>query len=104
MGWGHAFTADLYISKEMFRTIYEIEEKIRDTEDSINRTKSRLKMYAISTLKDVITNEIQPIDYCDYTIEEEINDMLDDEVLLFKLNTFLEMAKQDDSLLTKSID
>lgn len=45
MGWGTDFNADIYLSRELYRSKDEIEDKIKESEKLINDFKSDIKMY-----------------------------------------------------------
>lgn len=44
MGWGTSFKADMYISRELFRSEEEVQGKINELTEDINRIKRRLAL------------------------------------------------------------
>lgn len=57
MGYGTAFTIDVYINRQIFSNKYELENRIEEVEDYINSAKKELLALAVSTPKDVIAEK-----------------------------------------------
>lgn len=104
MGWGTSFKADMYISKKIFRNKHELLDEIEEIKADIDRTKTRLKMYAIANLKDIIEDDANPLHYCQYVIDDEIEEMLSNQILLYKLELLLELSETDSNIFKNSID
>ena len=51
MGWGTFFKTEIYISRQHFNTIGELESTIHDYEESIEWSEKALLMYASATPK-----------------------------------------------------
>jgi Na+/phosphate symporter len=54
MGWGTSFTADVYLSRQIFQSRYELDERVKKLEGYINSAKSELTAYAVATPKDIM--------------------------------------------------
>jgi hypothetical protein len=57
MGWGTSFKADIYLSRQVFNSKYELDEKIKEVEEYIESAKQELTALAVSTPKDVIAEK-----------------------------------------------
>lgn len=73
MSWGTSFNRDLYISRRIFRNMYELDLEIEDLNQLLNDVKSKILMYATinpNLVNNEITNLVDSIFY-------EIDDLLD---------------------------
>ena len=57
MGWGTSFKADIYLSRQVFNSKYELDERIKEIEGYIESAKQELTALAVSTPKDVIAEK-----------------------------------------------
>ena len=57
MGWGTDFTADIYLNRLIFNSIYELEDTIQNCKDEIEEHNRTLLMYASSNPKDIVPEE-----------------------------------------------
>lgn len=108
MGWGTSFLkeivliknrtikfiADIFLNKQTFRNIWEIEDSIKDKEESLQYYKEKLLMLAIANPKDLLKDDESVI----WEIHTSFNDMwtevLDTQTELYKLRLYLEYTKE----------
>ena len=57
MGYGTAFTTEIYLNRQIFQNRYELDEKIKEIEGSIEYLKRELTALAVSTPKDVMAEK-----------------------------------------------
>ena len=57
MGYGTAFTTEIYLNRQIFQNRYELDEKIKEVEGYIESAKQELTALAVSTPKDVIAEK-----------------------------------------------
>jgi hypothetical protein len=84
MGWGTDFTTDIFLSRENYRSIYDLEDKIKEDEKDLENIRSKILMFASSNPKDIIPEDWkeEPINF----IHREVNNLLDE---LYELDMFL---------------
>jgi uncharacterized protein YlzI (FlbEa/FlbD family) len=91
MGWGTSFTADIYLNRIIFNSKYEVQSKIEELEENINRYREEILMYASATPKDIFPNSEEDILF---SIKCKINDLFecleDDYRLLTRVHHFME--------------
>ena len=83
MGGGTEFKADIYLNKQLYYTMSELEEAIQEREEDIQRAKEMLLMMAVARPNDLATEDQEPLyairnmvnDWVE-TIEESVRDML----------------------------
>ena len=96
MGWGTEFRPYIYLSKEIYSTKSDIDDRIKELDKKINDCESTLKMHASSTPKDIV-----PPDFSETQIiwlNDQINQVLDDyqEYLLSRYRLYLYLEFIDD--------
>jgi len=57
MGYGTAFTIEIYLNRQIFQNRYELDEKIKEIEGFIESSKRELTALAVSTPKDVMAEK-----------------------------------------------
>jgi hypothetical protein len=57
MGYGTAFTTEIYLNRQIFQNRYELDEKIKEIEGFIESSKRELTALAVSTPKDVMSEK-----------------------------------------------
>lgn len=70
MGWGTTFTTDIYISRRHFDSLADLDDAIKEYEDSIAWIEKRLLMFAASPPGDI--SELQ------FEVEEIIENLKHD--------------------------
>ncbi len=71
MGWGTSFKAEIYLSRQVFNSKYELDERIKELEENIESAKRELTAYAVATPRDIIAEK----DESGY-IQNPINEVL----------------------------
>lgn len=90
MGWGTEFTPDIYLSRYVFKSTWELDEKIKELSDGIQMYKDRLKQYISANPKDIIPNDWkeEPIEWLDMKASEIFDGMDELQNDLFRLEMF----------------
>lgn len=57
MGYGTAFTTEIYLNRQIFQNRHELDERIKEIEGYIESAKQELTALAVSTPKDVIAEK-----------------------------------------------
>jgi len=57
MGWGTSFKAEIYLSRQVFSSKGELDEKIKEIEEYIESAKLELTAYAVATPRDIIAEK-----------------------------------------------
>lgn len=96
MGWGTDFKANIYLSRERFETIYELDSKIEETQDYIRMVREKILM-ACMNCKEAFNVEDCEGNKCDLVdvVHRNVNEWLD---WLIELNDKLyvyELLKQN---------
>ena len=76
MGWGVEYQIDMYLSKQDYgENIFQVEDKIEELEEYINNTKTKINMFAASSISEVIPDDWkeEPIRW----INKEIDELID---------------------------
>ena len=97
MGWGIEFNADIYLSRQVFNSKTEVEEKIEEIVQYINNSKSMLMMFASSTPKDIIPEEWEenPLDWINNQINEILDTLQEDMIKTYNLRLYLEYLEEN---------
>lgn len=96
MGWGTDFKANIYLSRERFKTEYELDSKIEETKDYIRVAREKILMACMNgkdafNIEDCEGNKCDLVDVVHRNVNEwldrllELNDKLYEYELL-KLN------------------
>lgn len=59
MGWGIDFTADIYLSRQVYHSIYEVEEKIEELKECNQDIKERMLMMLLGGVNSVNLNDCE---------------------------------------------
>lgn len=57
MGYGTSFTTEIYLSRQIFSSKYELDERIKEVEEYIESAKRELTAYAVATPRDIIAEK-----------------------------------------------
>lgn len=57
MGYGTAFTTEIYLNRQIFSSRYELDEKVKELEDMIESAKRELTAFAVGTPKDIMAEK-----------------------------------------------
>lgn len=66
MSWGTSFKTDIFINRQTFKSLYEVEAQIIEYEESIQHFEKRLMMMVAATPKDDVV-----------TLQDEVDEILD---------------------------
>ena len=97
MGWGTSFKTEIYLSKQIFSNVFELENKIEENEKSIEDAKKRIQMFVSASPRDIIDPEWkeQPIDWLVNSTEgwfEAIQDAIGENI---RLNLYLDYINEE---------
>jgi len=97
MGWGTSFKTDIYLSRQIFNSKYELEEKIEGNKQFLNNSIQKLKMFAAANPKDIVDPEWkeEPINWLSNQIDnlmESIEEMLYEN---HRLELYLEYINEE---------
>lgn len=93
MGWGTQFNAEIYISKEIYHTKYDVESEIKDLEEWITKLKAKIMALALATPRDIVPHDNDPVDpifYVTNEIENLFESLEEDHYKLYKLRLLLD--------------
>jgi hypothetical protein len=57
MGFGTAFTTEIYLNRQLFNSRYELDETVKELEGYIESSKRELTALAVATPKDIIAEK-----------------------------------------------
>jgi len=57
MGYGTAFTTEIYLNRQLFENRYQLDERIKELEGYIESSKRELTALAVATPKDIIAEK-----------------------------------------------
>jgi len=101
--WGTQFKTDIFIKRETFSSIYELNDKIEEIESDINDYEKELIALGASTPKDIVPSDNSTYDYpIDIVIRrtseifEQMRELYTLLTNLYHLKDFLEENKDID--------
>lgn len=98
MGWGTDFNKDIYLNKQVYHGIKDVEETIQDLEDDIAKSKSELKMYAAANIKDLRADECDDvIGWLNIDVDVVLKDYEEAVTKLVNLRHYLEYLKEKEA-------
>ena len=101
MGWGTDFKADIYLNKQLYYTMSELEEAIQEREEDIQRAREMLLMMAVARPNDLATEDQEPL----YAIRNMVNDhleMIEDSIRdLLNLKAYKQAIEEGKAKLSK---
>lgn len=106
MGWGTDFTINVYLNRQVYKTINDVEDKIKEEEEYIQTIKERLKMFASSNISDIVPNDWkdQPIDWLNTQIDDLLDEYNETKINLIQLGLYLEYLKENNITEIKQIE
>ena len=57
MGYGTAFTTEIYLNRQIFSSRYELDERVKVLESHIESAKRELTAFAVGTTKDIMAEK-----------------------------------------------
>ena len=103
MGYGTSFKPDVYISKKVFNSIYDLEDQIATKKGYIEDTKQNILMYIAATPKDIFNEDIYSLE----SLQTHINSLFESLEETIYLVNVLEMFREhilDNDLNIKDFD
>lgn len=95
MAWGTEFHTDIFISRQSFQTVYELDERINEIEQDIQNRNSRIKMFAAATPNNIIPPDgPDPLHYIEVNMDEELAMLEEDIRELYQLSLFKEHLQE----------
>lgn len=103
MGWGTDFNIDIFLSKQMFNSLMELEDYIKEREEDLINVKTKISMFASCSVNTIVPKEWkeQPLDFINMQINELLDALETTTVDLFKLELYKEYLQ---NLKTKKIE
>jgi len=97
MGWGTLFNTEIYLSREMYSSQFEVEEKLAEIDKHLNVLISSIKMFATASPSEIIPEDWkdEPVNWLNNKIDELIDSY--DELMIqqFRLTLYLEHIKEN---------
>ena len=92
MSWGTEFQTDIYLSRQEYKTKYEVEDRIKEIDLVINECEATLKMYASATPKDIVPSDFseEPINWLNRQIDEQFEIYREYLLDRYRLELYLE--------------
>lgn len=99
MGWGTSFLKSIYLDRQTYTSVYQVEDEIQEIESEIERIKSRIKMYASANIKDLVSIELDddPILTTEIKLEELFNEYQENLNKLKDLIYYKEYLKEKET-------
>lgn len=98
MGWGTDFTASIYLNRETYNNIWEVEQKIEELEEDLNIINKTL--ISTSSMTPIKEDEDSMFDLARElirNIDEILEWYKETAVRIYKLNLYLEKLKDNQS-------
>ena len=101
MGWGTSFTTEIYLSRQVFNSKFELDEKIKEVERYIESAKLELTAYVVATPRDIIAEKDEsgyiqnPIDEVLRKVNETLEWMEDNYRDLNKLYQYQQYLEEN---------
>ena len=93
MGWGTDFTSNIYLNKQLFSNVFEVEDKVSELEDDKKYLETKLHMYSSSNVKDIVPRDWMdddPISWLQKEVSQILQELNEINVELYKLGLYKE--------------
>lgn len=92
MSWGIDFKADIFLSRQEYPTKHSVVDRIEELNELISECEAKLKMYASSTPKDIISpdDSEDPIYWISSRMNEELEIYREYLINRYNLDLYLE--------------
>lgn len=94
MGWGTTFKAEVYLNRQVFSHRSEVEYRLEEVKDSVNRCKQDIAMLVAVTPKDY-SNEENPLFEMKTDLNETMEYLEDMLVERTRLGLYLEYLEEN---------
>ena len=96
MTWGTDFSIDIFLSRQEYKSKFDVEDKIKELDEQINDCESQIKMYVSATPKDIVPSEYseEQISWLNNQINEHLEMYREYITDRFKLELYLEYLSQ----------
>lgn len=90
MGYGTTFNTEIYLNRQTFRGLYELDAKIKEYSTIIDDYKTQLYMFTVANPKDIVPKEWEeePIRWIKSSISELLNSIEEYQHDLYNLQLF----------------
>ena len=98
MAWGTDFTTDIYLDRQVYKSVGEVEYAIENIDANIEQKEASLRMLASSSPRDITPAEWDdsPIGWLYHETTELLNALKEDAVERYKLVLYAEFLKDKD--------
>ena len=93
MGWGTDFTSNIYLNKQTYLNIYQVNDKIDELEEERDYYETKLHMYSSSNVKDIVPRDWMdddPISWLQKEVSQILQELNEINVELYKLGLYKE--------------
>jgi hypothetical protein len=97
MGWGTSFKTEIYLSRQIFSSKYELEEKIEENKKWISNSIEKLKMFAAANPKDIVDPEWkeEPINWLSNQIDNLMEGIEEFSFENYRLEMYLDYINEE---------
>lgn len=97
MGWGTSFKADIYLSRQIFSSKWEVEDKIEENKKWISNNISKLKMFAAANPRDIVDPEWkeEPINWLNNQIDDIMESINESSFENYRLEMYLDYINEE---------
>lgn len=97
MGWGTSFNTDIYLSRQIFHSKYELEDRIEQNKKWIENSIQKLKMYASANPKDIVDPEWkqEPINWLSNQIDDIMEGIEEFSYENYRLELYLDYINEE---------
>lgn len=97
MGYGTAFNVEIYLSRQIFNSKYELEQKIEENKKWISNNISKLKMFAAANPRDIVDPEWkeEPVNWLNNQIDDIIESIEEFSFENYRLEMYLDYINEE---------
>lgn len=97
MGWGTAFSIEIYLNKKTFRNIHEVMEEIREVEEEIRFIENQIMMFAVANPNDIVPEDwdSEKIEWINQRVSQYLSDLDESKFTLFQLNLYKQFLEEE---------
>jgi len=100
MGYGTSFKTEVYLNRQLFSHLLEVEDRVEDRRLQIEDAKRRLLMFASANVRDIVPDDWkeEPINWVNNHVVDLVADLIIDVRELVQLEAFVEYVKEGGSI------